>query len=73
MGQEEILRFLKRNPHEWWSAKQLVQSVDAFDRSIFVSLRRLRESGFVRFKLTNGKVRCGRSKVLYYKHKPTKK
>lgn len=64
MSQEQILKFLKENPEEWFSSKQIKDSMKLGNVPI-ISLKKLRR-GYIDFKIT--KPKQGGLRFLY-RHK----
>ncbi|MBW2999253.1 winged helix-turn-helix transcriptional regulator [Candidatus Woesearchaeota archaeon] len=56
MGQQDIYDFLKKHhkraPNKWYTSKELSQRLGISIGSITMSLKKLRESGSIKFKTT---------------------
>jgi len=66
MSQEDVLDFLKSNPGEWFSSKDMSEKMDPTNSSIVDNLKILRRWNLVIFKSVRGKY----NKLAYsYKHK----
>ncbi|HLC46845.1 MAG TPA: winged helix-turn-helix domain-containing protein [Candidatus Nanoarchaeia archaeon] len=52
MGQQDIYDYLKRHPRKWHTSKELSEKLGISIGSVTMSLKKLRESKSVRFKVT---------------------
>ena len=50
MGQDEIYHFLKKHKGKWFSTKEIASSLEVNSGSVTRAAKRLRCSGFIRFK-----------------------
>jgi predicted transcriptional regulator len=50
MGQEEVYRFLKNNPKEWFSSKEISAATERSVGSVTVCLKKLRNRNDIQYK-----------------------
>lgn len=67
MGQQEVYDFLRKNKLKWYSSKEIAKKLKVSVGSVTNSLRRLRESKQVLFKIN--KRNASNRKVFEYKFK----
>jgi len=67
MGQQEVNDFLRKNKKKWYSSKDIAQKLDVSVGSVTNSLRRLRESKQVLYKVNKRDI--SNRKVFEYKFK----
>lgn len=67
MGQEEIYKFLKANPDEWFTSKEISKKIEISLGSVTICLKRLREKDEVVFKKSG--MRKGKRDQYLYKSK----
>jgi len=67
MGQQEVYDFLRKNKKKWYSSKDIAQKLDVSVGSVTNSLRRLRESKQVLYKVNKRDI--SNRKVFEYKFK----
>ena len=67
MGQQEVYDFLRKNKKKWYSSKDIAQKLSVSVGSVTNSLRRLRESKQVLYKVNKRDV--SNRKVFEYKFK----
>jgi len=65
VGQEDVIKFLKANPNEWFTPKEINQRIDISYTSVTVSLKRMRVKNEVEYKIS----RIGARDQYYYKYK----
>jgi len=73
MGQQEVFSFLKKNRNKWFTTKQIIKGLKASAGSVTTSLKKLRDSGQINFKM--GAVdfrRLGGRRLFAYKFKNDK-
>ena len=68
MGQQEVLTFLKENRQKWFVTKQIAEKLKVSVGSVTVSLKILRQSRQIHFKLTDSR-KLGKRKIFAYKFK----
>lgn len=67
MGQQEVYDFLRKNKLKWFSSKDIAKKLDVSVGSVTNSLRRLRESKQVFYRVNR---RDGSNRKVYeYKYK----
>lgn len=61
MGQQEIIKFLdkQRKKDKWWKAKEIAKMLNASLGTTTMSLKKLRKSNFVSFRLRQDKIWWG--------------
>jgi len=70
MGQQEVYNFLKRNRSKWFTSKQVAGKIEASIGSVAVSLKILRESRSINFKMIEvGSPPFIKKRVYAYKFK----
>jgi len=52
MGQQEVYNFLKDNPKQWFTSKQISDAIHVSIGSVTMSLKKLRKSQMVKYKQT---------------------
>ena len=52
MGQQDIYDFLKKNPRNWFTSKELSKKLKISIGSVTMSLKKLRESGSIKYQTT---------------------
>ncbi len=70
MSQRDILELLEKQPDNWFSSKEISNSIGA--STAMTSLLKLRRHGAAQFKLERIQMKAtnGRSTCFFYKHKP---
>jgi len=53
MGQQDVLRFLRENPDNWFTSSEISSAIGISKGSVTMSLKRLRESNEVAHRKTN--------------------
>jgi len=64
MGQQEVYDFLKENKRKWFTSKEINQKLKISLGSVTTSLKKLKQSRLIYYKLTN-QGRPGRSSYQY--------
>ncbi len=67
MGQEEVIKYLKANPNEWLTSKEISTELNISLNSVTTSLRSLREYNEVEYK--RSKKIIGSRPPFVYKYK----
>jgi len=52
MGQQDIYDFLKNHPKRWFTSKELSEKLKISIGSVTMSLKKLRESGSIKYQTT---------------------
>ena len=67
MSQADILDFLKKNPNNWFIAKEISEQIKIGQSGTAIGLKKLRHCNFLQYKQV---VRKGLHVSYIYKHKP---
>ena len=67
MGQEEVIKYLKANPNEWLTSKEISTELNISLNSVTTSLRSLRENNEVEYE--RSEKRIGSRPPFVYKFK----
>ena len=65
MGQGDVIEFLKANPNDWFTCREISTEINVSYGSVTVSLMRLRGKDEVNYKIPSGEER----NQYYYKFK----
>ena len=65
LGQETIYNFLEANPDRWYTAAEIMETLDKSPASVFSVLASLRKSGHIQFH----KVPMGKKKKPTFRYK----
>ncbi len=65
MGQGDVINFLKANPNEWFTYREIKNEINISLGATTTSLKRLREKGEVYYKIS----KSGTRNQYYYKFK----
>jgi len=55
MGQQEVYEFLEENKGKWFTSKEISKILGISIGSVTMSLKKLRKSGMVKYKVTGKK------------------
>jgi len=70
MGQQDVYSYLRKNKRKWFISKEIAKGLKASIGSVTTSLKRLRESKQVLFRITKlESKKAGKRKVYEYKFK----
>lgn len=64
LNQNELLKFLKENPRNWFTTKQIAILTDSEQTNIISKIQKLRRFGMVKYRYVTEPYRC-----YLYRHK----
>ena len=67
MGQQEVITFLKKSGNKWLTARQVAEKLNISYGSVVSSLKKLRQSKEIQFKIVNN-TNLRKRKVFAYKY-----
>ncbi len=67
MGQQEVFIFLRKNRSRWLTARQIAEKLNASYGSVVSSLKKLRQSKEIKFKIISN-TNLRKRKVFAYKY-----
>lgn len=67
MGQQEVITFLEKDRSKWLTARQISEKLNASYGSVVSSLKKLRQSKEIKFKIISN-TNLRKRKVFAYKY-----
>lgn len=65
MGQQEVYELLRRHRNKWFSAREIAEKLKMSSGSLMNSLKKLRKSKTVNYKLTKRATKSGSKREIY--------